>query len=574
MFVLNEESQSESQKMKRFSERLMESKNWAIQHAMEENSSKLGQSRANYQEHYKEALDIFKSMNVTPNKDIQEVLERVDARIKTFSEVAENAFQQHQDRLSSAKERMSKINHFIDLVWEIDQNLKILENHSNSNADVVKRVKNLRKIILNSHGFFSSPLFSIEKKQPEERMKKVVMEIRKSFEEGIEIFDQRVKDLFPLLASEHQQYLHKARTLSISFRKLVLLDRSILELYENEIPKLAATWKAIEELNFIFDELQKEEKQISILSSRSLHTVNKALKTSQNENKVGMLLLMILVALLGTGILTAGKLSDQTKESAGEGGKIKELELKIKELEAAKSNETARGVKSNFLVNMSHEFRTQLGCIIGFSELILADKKQTLDERGQKNLKNVVRGGRDLLALMNSILELAKINADRAPLKKTEFDLIDLIKNTVSDHTALLKDKNVELISDLPDVFPVCCSDPIKIKQIINNLLDNAIKFTEKGEISVSLERQDKFFAVHVKDTGIGIAKEDQEIIFDEFTQAHGTASKAYPGSGLGLAIVKKIVGMLDGDIKLSSELNEGSCFTLILPIDREQATA
>ncbi len=228
-------------------------------------------------------------------------------------------------------------------------------------------------------------------------------------------------------------------------------------------------------------------------------------------------------------------------------------------------------LKSDFLANMSHELRTPLNSIIGFSEILQGIG--TLNEKQRRYAHNIQKSGRLLLDMINDILDLAKIEAGKMDLRLSEFRIGALVTAQCDMVRSLSEEKNIDLEVQVPPDLPVMFQDQSKIQQILLNLLSNAIKFTpEGGRIRVSVDRDasDRLL-LSVADTGVGVAEEDREIIFEKFRQsatAMGEANltREYTGTGLGLSIVKELCKLLGGEITFQSELGRGSTFTVTLP--------
>ena len=230
-------------------------------------------------------------------------------------------------------------------------------------------------------------------------------------------------------------------------------------------------------------------------------------------------------------------------------------------------------MKDEFMANMSHELRTPLNSIIGFSEVLQG--LDALNEKQQGYASNIQRAGHILLEMINEILDLAKIEAGKQEIHPVEMDLhvvtsaqCDLVKSLVEE-----KNLSLEIKEEMPD--PMIFQDQGKIQQVLTNLLSNAIKFTpEGGRITVRLEdceQQEGFFLISVVDTGIGIAEEDREVIFEKFRQGNVSSgqdnlTREYAGTGLGLSIVKEISRMLGGEVSVESQLGIGSTFKVSLP--------
>ncbi|SHJ97655.1 response regulator [Paramaledivibacter caminithermalis] len=261
--------------------------------------------------------------------------------------------------------------------------------------------------------------------------------------------------------------------------------------------------------------------------------------------------------------------------------KNEELEKAQKEIEKkAIDLEIANKYKSEFLANMSHELRTPLNSILILSKL-LSNKLEnsTITKKELEFANTIYSSGKDLLDLINDILDISKIEAGKMDISLENMNLEELIYDLECSFKQFAIEKGisfkVEASDDLPDFI---YTDPQKVKQIVNNLLSNAFKFTEKGGVTVNISRlaheeiennrleYKDLIKIAVTDTGIGIPKDKQEIIFEAFRQSDGTINRKYGGTGLGLSICKELTKMLDGRITLESEEGKGSTFTIILP--------
>jgi len=222
--------------------------------------------------------------------------------------------------------------------------------------------------------------------------------------------------------------------------------------------------------------------------------------------------------------------------------------------------------KTDFLANMSHELKTPLNSIIVISSIMGKNKNQKLDEEQVKNMKIINNCGNDLLFLINDILDISKIEAGELTLNLSKTDINELIEDLVSEMKPLAIEKNLVLqINNLSNNITLL-SDSHRIKQILKNLISNAIKFTQTGTIEVVLEENANDITIKVIDQGIGIAEEKLKYVFERFKQADGSTTRKYGGTGLGLAISKELALLLGADIKAFSVIDKGSTFELILP--------
>jgi PAS domain S-box-containing protein len=226
-------------------------------------------------------------------------------------------------------------------------------------------------------------------------------------------------------------------------------------------------------------------------------------------------------------------------------------------------------LKSEFLANMSHELRTPLNSIIGYTDVLILGVDGEVSDEVMKDLKAINENSQTLLRLIDDILDLAKIEAGRMVLELSKIDVRGMLEDVIKNNAGLLVNKPVELNLEVKEELPTLKADYVRVVQMLNNLLSNAIKFTEVGEIILRAKRDGHdFICMEVQDTGVGIAKEDIELIFDEFQQADNSSTRTVNGSGLGLAITRSLVHLHGGSIHVESELGKGSTFTILLPLE------
>ena len=231
--------------------------------------------------------------------------------------------------------------------------------------------------------------------------------------------------------------------------------------------------------------------------------------------------------------------------------------------------------KTRFLANVSHEVRTPLNAILGMLELI---EPETLSAPQDDFLRQIKRSSNSLLAIVNDLLDLSKIEAGRMELESVPFDLVSVIEEVATNHAAAASAKGLELYTDIDSDIPdEICGDPLRLRQVIANLVSNAIKFTDHGEVVVSVRRVQRHSSrvgleFRVSDTGIGIPPDQQKRIFRPFSQADTSTSRQYGGTGLGLSICLQLVQLLGGQLRLDSKLNQGSSFYFTLRFDLDEA--
>jgi len=245
------------------------------------------------------------------------------------------------------------------------------------------------------------------------------------------------------------------------------------------------------------------------------------------------------------------------------------LQKDYEELSLAKQDsESANKIKSEFIANMSHEIRTPLNAIIGFSELL---NKTDVSSKQKNYLESITLGGNTLLSIINDILDISKIEAGKIEIQYEEVSLVSIINDIKTMFEQKIKEKDLSLVINMDETLPEAIKiDEIRLRQILFNIVGNALKFTHKGFIEINIKSLKQYenkinLQIDIKDTGIGIPKEQQTKIFESFVQQEGQSTRQYGGTGLGLAICLKLIKMMNGDIKLQSEENKGSTFSIIL---------
>ncbi|GEM_PF-3582328 len=233
---------------------------------------------------------------------------------------------------------------------------------------------------------------------------------------------------------------------------------------------------------------------------------------------------------------------------------------------ATESAENANKAKSEFLANMSHEIRTPITAILGFTDLL---SDGDLNDRHRHYLNAIKNNSSLLLSLINDILDYSKIEAGKIGIEKIPFSLENLFDNIKINSGILLKKKQseVEMRIRLPsDYSKYIIGDPTKILQIMNNLISNAVKFTDKGFIECGFSVRNEYLEFYVRDTGIGISEENQSFVFNSFEQADTSTTRKYGGTGLGLAISKNLVNLMGGEIRIHSVIGDGAAFYFTIP--------
>jgi signal transduction histidine kinase len=253
------------------------------------------------------------------------------------------------------------------------------------------------------------------------------------------------------------------------------------------------------------------------------------------------------------------RVREATSELVSQNERLRRQQLELEQASAA---------KSQFLANMSHEFRTPLNAILGYTSLLLKEISGPLNPQQEKNLGRVDSNARHLLALINDILDISRIEAGRMPVTLSTVQVPALIEEVLAELDPLITASKLAVRRQLERDVPPLETDRAKVKQILLNLVSNAVKFTPSGSISVgaAYDKRRRQMRISVTDTGIGIAPQEQERIFEDFRQADSSMARKYGGAGLGLSISRRLAEMLQGALRLVSSPGQGSIFTLMLP--------
>lgn len=239
---------------------------------------------------------------------------------------------------------------------------------------------------------------------------------------------------------------------------------------------------------------------------------------------------------------------------------FREIEDKGHQLEIASQH------KSAFLANVSHELRTPLNAIIGFTRIVMRCSQDRLETKQFENLEKILASGQHLLSLINSVLDLAKVEAGRVEVVATEVVLAPLLGECLRTVEPLI-DAGVTSASTFDATLPPLHVDEEKLRQVVINLLSNAAKFTVRGRIELRAQARGDDLSIAVADTGIGIPADKLESIFEEFEQVDASSTRAHGGTGLGLAIARRLARLMGGDLRAESILGAGSTFTLTMPL-------
>lgn len=366
-----------------------------------------------------------------------------------------------------------------------------------------------------------------------------------------------------------------------SFKELTDLDLKFLNLTAENIAIAFHSAESRVELKRLLEESQQQSEELQTqqeelrVTNEELEEQTQALKKSEEELKKQQESL----SKSNRDLEIQTKTLTEKKEEIER--KNNELEIARQEIEVkAEELELTSKYKSEFLANMSHELRTPLNSILILSKLMLENKGGNLNKKQIEFSQTINTSGSELLDLINEILDLSKIESGKMIINMEDVSLTQIPAYVKQNMQHIVDEKGIYLKVDIDKNLPdTIVTDRQRVEQVIKNLLSNAIKFTEKGGITVSIQRpspsanlsrsgleHNKSIAISVSDTGIGIPEEKQRLIFEAFQQADGTTSRKFGGTGLGLSISREILKILGGEIQLQSKMGEGSTFTLYLP--------
>lgn len=286
-----------------------------------------------------------------------------------------------------------------------------------------------------------------------------------------------------------------------------------------------------------------------------------------------LLVATIATGLVGSAVAVAALAIEWRMRTSGAGlhALAESLEREVSERTVALAHANAELARANqlqgeFLASMSHELRTPMNAIIGFSRALVDGVDGELNHEQRADVERVLHSARNLLTIINDILDLSKIEAGRVELLREPLALRSLVQEAIASVRPLAVEKGLSIRNHVPDDLPPAMGDEMRTRQVLLNLLGNAIKFTAKGGVSVSASVGQGIICVSVADTGVGIPLEAQTLIFGEFQQYHETTSRTHGGTGLGLAISRRLVMLQGGEIWVRSELDQGSTFFFTLP--------
>jgi len=360
--------------------------------------------------------------------------------------------------------------------------------------------------------------------------------------------------LYPIKQFRHERLVMAVATIGITLLSIIVVVLAVtlhLRRVTRPIHELVGGTKAISSGDLTTEIAVQTDDEVGLLAS-SFNQMARDLRRNINEKD------SYARELSQLNVELEDKVRQRTRELEATNEELEQANLKIR---------GADRLKSEFLASMSHELRTPMNAIIGFTRLVQRKSADILPPKQKENLERVEMSANQLLGLINDILDLSKIEAGKMSVSITPFDLASLVDACFATAEPVVKKEGVRLVKEVPQDLPELLTDQDKLKQIIINLLSNALKFTEEGEVKLSAEVEDSNLKIAVSDTGIGIPSHALKYIFDEFRQVDGSTTRKHGGTGLGLSITRKLTRLLGGTVDVSSVEGEGSTFTVTLPL-------
>jgi signal transduction histidine kinase len=328
---------------------------------------------------------------------------------------------------------------------------------------------------------------------------------------------------------------------------------------KNQLEKIMNSWSTFKEKIESVLENNDDSSMNYIIDNNTklLDEMDAAVVMMQHnaEEKLTRLYWIIALGILISVLIFIVAIAEETRRKYVE--QLENANLKLQELDH---------LKSMFIASMSHELRTPLNSIIGFTGIILQGMSGKITEDQRKELTMVKNSANHLLTLINDVIDVSKIEAGKVELVIKEFNLTDLMQEVKDSFKIATDEKSLKLSLEMPEKL-IIKSDERRTKQVIMNLVSNAVKFTDRGEIEIKVRKKDEEVEVSVADTGIGIKKENMKKLFKQFSRIYTEDKPVTEGTGLGLYLSKKIVDLLGGQIKAKSEFGKGSMFTFTFPL-------
>lgn len=578
------------------------SRSLVIQYALERDPQKLAFLKKSYDSESSQAERELSG--VEDSKELpSEIRSHWEAILKTqgvFSDGSLTLMKAQDERLTLFKERMDQIQEANHLVEQMVERFGTLTDRFSSNHEIQFLTIGAQVVLLEQRYLYqpslSTPL-SLNVEQAREEEKNIIQN-KEKFRLFAVKFNQNLERLVTQVPKKEEAPLKEISKFYKDYLERVQGEDGIFLISEDENAKLSTVGLQLEKLQSSYEEGAEASRAIQKIVYTRMKDASHAIasiKASSLVLIVGMMCLMMIVGVwFGRVIarfliepiehmtsvsqhLSEGKFEERVHVSSqDEMGQLAEqfnvmadnfqkwnetLEKKVQERTTAlaKANE----MKSQFLTNISHDLKTPLNAILGFTQVVLTDPKGKLTEQQVKNLNAVMKSGKELLQLITLILEFSRLEEGKLGVVTEEFLFEPLLDECLEQTEVLLNRKPVTILKEIQTHLPKLKTDRPKIKRILLNILSNAAKFTAQGHIKVSVKQEEKLLMVTVEDTGPGIAKENLLTLFDEYKTRNQEREE---GNGFGLSITKRLVTVLGGSISIKSELGQGALFTVQIP--------
>ena len=530
----------------------------AIQYALEQDSFRISFLKKQFDDAFQSSKEELEKVSEIPalSKELKSHWGDIKKSQEKFEAVSILLMTAHEDQLKLSLSRYDEIKEAHRIVQEIIQKLnsisgKYAKNNTLQFTNIALQVMLLEQRYLYQPAL-STPLSLTPEKSKEEETR--IIQSKEKFRSYMVQFSKSFEVFKQLFQPKDQKELQAVTVLYTRFCEKVEGEDGVFLISEDEVSKLGTVSFQLDELQKTYEDGALVGRKVQKILSSQMQTASSAilgLKRSSYLTILGFTLLFMMCGIvLGTLISKSILFLEKNIQERTEA--LTQANLKLLQ---------ANELKSQFLSNMSHDLRTPLNSILGFTQIVLSDKGN-LSLQQTKNLNNVLKHGQELLQMINLILEFSKMQAAQLKISVEEFSFETLLDECLEAAEVLIHGKKITLLKEVQTHLPHLQTDRAKIKRILLNLLSNAAKFTEKGSIKVSVRQKEEWLCFSVTDTGKGISQEHLFTVFQEFNN-----TSTHPeSSGLGLAICKNFVTILGGTIDLESVPGNGTILTVKIP--------
>lgn len=594
----------------------------AIQYALEADPSKLSFLKRQFESEFDNTQTLLEKVQKLElvSAKMKQDLQTVAASQKEFKKTSDILMEAHGSQLLLAQSRQDQIQEANRSLERVMNELTELADTYRTRMDFQFWVIAIQVILLEQRYLYQSSLstpFSLTPERSREEEKKLLEHKEKFKNYSAEFFEayQRLQKFVP---PKHQKKWQLAKTHYEHFLERVHGENGVFLISEDEIIQLGTVGFYLETLEKAYREGAKASLEIQEALQQSMQAANLSITALKTKTYRRIFMFTVIFAFLGILLglsvsrevlkplekfaLVAKHIADghldakielnhqdeigalaatfnhMTERLQQDRQKEKELlasleqkvlerthELAQKNLELIHANEK----QEEFLSNITHDLKTPLNGILGYVQVILSDTKGALTEQQKKNLERVMKNGRELLQMINTVLDFTKAHAGLLEIAVEEFSFEGLLDECLEGIEILIKDKNIKVLKEIETKFPKLKTDRPKVKRILLNLLSNAVRYTEQGKIEVSVKRFDNMVEFSVVDTGVGMPRTEVLGLFDHSKPLRENKG----GTGLGLMVTKQLVNVLRGTIEVHSEPKQGSTFQVRIPLVHEETS-